>query len=135
MSKTGIIIIVVIVALLAIGGVYYATKGSPTSTATTAVSGTIVTYTDSGFSPGILSVKKGDTVTFKNNASDDMWVASNPHPLHNGYPTTGGCVSSTFDACHNIAPGSSFSFKFDIAGTWGYHNHLNSSEGGTVVVQ
>ncbi len=95
----------------------------------------VVTYTDSGFSPASLTVKKGGTVTFKNTASDAMWVASNPHPIHNGYPTTGGCVSSTFDSCSNIAPGQSWSFKFDLAGSWGFHNHLNPSEGGTIVVQ
>jgi plastocyanin len=95
----------------------------------------IVTYTDSGFSPQTLIIKKGDTVIFENNASDDVRVSSNPHPIHNDYPTTGGCVSSTFDSCGNIAPGQSWSFKFDIAGSWGYHNHLNPVEGGTIVVQ
>jgi plastocyanin len=94
-----------------------------------------VTYTDSGFSPKTLNVKKGDWVVFLNQASDAVRVASNPHPIHNGYPTTGGCVSSTFDSCSNIAPGQSWSFKFDLIGTWGYHNHLNPSEGGTIVVQ
>src|SRR5207244_484490 len=86
------------------------------------------------FNPQTLTVKKGDTVTFRNNASDDMRVASNPHPIHNGYPTTGGCVSSTFDSCSNTSPGDSWSFKFDIAGSWGYHNHLNPAEGGTIIV-
>lgn len=95
----------------------------------------IITYTDSGFSPSTLTVKKGDTVIFKNTASDDMRVASNPHPRHNGYPTTGGCVSSTFDSCSDIKPDTSWSFTFDIVGTWGFHNHLNPSEGGTIVVQ
>lgn len=94
-----------------------------------------VTYTDSGFSPAVLTVKVGTTVIFANNASDAMRVASNPHPIHNGYPTKGGCVGSTFDSCANIAPGTSWSFTFDIAGTWKYHNHLNPGEGGTIVVQ
>jgi plastocyanin len=94
----------------------------------------LVTYSDSGFSPKVLTVKKGDTVTFKNTASDSMRVSSNPHPIHNGYPTTGGCVSSTFDSCANIPAGQAWTFKFDILGSWGYHNHLNPSEGGTIVV-
>lgn len=94
-----------------------------------------VAYTGSGFSPSTLTVKNGDTVTFVNNSSSDMWVASNPHPIHDGYPTSGGCISSTFDSCSNIAPGQSWSFKFDITGNWGYHNHLNPSQGGTIVVQ
>lgn len=95
----------------------------------------VVTYSDSGFSPKTLTIKKGATVVFFDGASDDVRVASNPHPIHNGYPTKGGCVNSTFDSCSNIAPGQSWSFKFDIVGSWGYHNHLNPSEGATIVVQ
>lgn len=94
-----------------------------------------MTYTDSGFSPAVLTVKVGTTVTFLNGASDAMRIASNPHPVHTGYPTTGGCVGSTFDACHNIDPGSSWTFTFDKVGTWGFHNHLNPVEMGTIVVQ
>lgn len=99
------------------------------------VSQNIVTYTDGGFSPATITINKGDTVIFKNKSSSDMRVASNPHPLHNGYPTTGGCVGSTFDSCSDIAPGQSWSFEFDFVGSWGYHNHLNPSQGGTVVVK
>jgi len=95
----------------------------------------IVTYTDSGFSPSALNVRIGNTVIFKNTASDNMWVASNPHPTHNGYPTKGGCISSTFDSCGNISPGQSWSFKFDVPGKWNYHNHSNPRENGTIVVQ
>lgn len=94
-----------------------------------------VNYTESGFSPAVLTISKGETVTFVNQSSAPIRVASNPHPLHNGYPTTGGCVSSTFDSCSDIRPGGSWSFKFDLAGRWGYHNHLNPSEQGTIVVQ
>lgn len=95
----------------------------------------VVIYTGSGFSPSTITIKQGDTVAFENKASDNVRIASNPHPIHNGYPTTGGCVSSTFDSCGNIPPGQMWLFKFDIAGSWGYHNHLNPSQGGTVVVQ
>lgn len=108
----------------------------PESTTTPPVSlQNVVTYSDAGFSPASLTVKKGDTVVFKNTASDGVHVASNPHPTHDGYPTTGGCVSSTFDSCATTEPGQSWSFKFDIVGSWGYHNHLNPSERGTIVVQ
>lgn len=96
---------------------------------------TAVTYTDSGFSPATVTVQKGGTVVFKNAASDDLWVGANPHPIHNGYPATGGCIGSTFDSCGKIRPGGSWSFTFTFAGRWGYHNHLNPGEGGTVIVQ
>jgi len=146
MSRNGIWAFIVIVVLV-VGGIIYfnnrAKNNSTTSNNTTSTNQTftpptgsnVVVYTDSGFSPSTLTVAKGTTVIFFNNASDAVRVASDPHPLHNGYPTTGGCVSSTFDACANTAPGSQFDFKFDISGTWGFHNHLNPSEKGTIVVQ
>lgn len=95
----------------------------------------IVTYSDSGYSPATLTVKAGTTVTFKNESSRSMWTASGVHPTHRLYPTTGGCIASTFDACQGIQPGSSWSFKFNIVGTWKYHNHLNPSNTGTIVVE
>jgi plastocyanin len=138
-TKYKILLPIGIVVLLAAGcgksSPAPATNNSPAAQPTTQSGQNVVTYTDSGFSPASLTIKKGDTVTFKNSASDDVRVASNPHPLHTGYPTTGGCVGSTFDSCSNIAPGQSWSFKFDFTGSWGFHNHLNPAEGGTIIVQ
>ncbi len=94
-----------------------------------------ITYTDSGYSPSNLSVKKGETVTFKNQSSQSMWTAAAVHPSHRAYPTTGGCLGSTFDACTGIRPDDSWSFKFDISGSWKYHNHLNPGDTGTIVVE
>ena len=94
-----------------------------------------VSYGAEGFSPDTTTIKKGDTVLFKNESSDDIWPASGPHPAHTAYPTTGGCIGSTFDACAKIPPGGSWSFIFDIAGTWSYHDHLNSGRTGTIIVQ
>jgi plastocyanin len=94
-----------------------------------------VTYTDNGFSPASVTIPQGGTVIWKNMSSSGVRVSSDPHPLHNGYPTTGGCVGSTFDACKSILPGDSWPFTFTFVGSWGYHNHLNPSQRGTVVVQ
>ena len=94
-----------------------------------------VTYTNSGYLPSTLTVKKGETVTFKNQSSRAMWTASAVHPTHRGYPTTGGCLGSTFDACAGIQPGNSWSFKFDISGTWKYHNHLSPGDTVTIDIQ
>ncbi len=95
----------------------------------------VVTFTDNGFIPSTLTVAKGTTVVFVNNSAAALRVSSDPHPLHNGYPTTGGCVASTFDSCSNIQPGGRWSFKFDTVGTWGYHDHLNPVLKGTIVVR
>ena len=93
-----------------------------------------VFYTDKGFSPNSLTIRKGATITFQNQSTHDMRPASDPHPAHTDYPTTGGCVGSTFDACRIIKPGAYWSFEFDSVGTWKYHNHLNPSDTGTVIV-
>lgn len=98
--------------------------------------GNVIVYSDSGFSPKILTVKVGTTVIFSNQSSNPFWPASDPHPIHNGYPTQGGCIGSTFDACKGIVSGDSWwSFRFDKVGSWGYHDHLNPGQKGTVVVQ
>ncbi|MBI4427304.1 MAG: hypothetical protein HY569_02380 [Candidatus Magasanikbacteria bacterium] len=94
-----------------------------------------ITYTGSGFSPAMLKIKKGETVIFKNQSAESMWPASAMHPTHAVYPTTGGCIGSTFDACQNIQPGSSWLFQFNIVGNWKYHNHLNPSEFGAIIVE
>ena len=94
-----------------------------------------VTYTNNGFSPATITIKAGGTITFKNTSSRNMWPASGKHPTHTDYPTTGGCIGSTFDACKAIAPGGEWSFVFDIKGTWGYHDHVNPSSFGKIIVE
>lgn len=99
-----------------------------------------VTYTSSGFSPSPVTIAKGGTVTFVDQGGQPMWVASNAHPVHSGYDGTsrgthcaaGYIGEKPFDECGS---GSSYSFTFGKTGTWGYHNHIGSEEGGTVVVQ
>lgn len=155
MKKSYIIVGVVIIAVVAVLGFVFsvnrpAGSGSQPgvaqpvpqpaepaaqTTPAKAPSSITVTYTDSGFSPATVTIPKGGAVVFKNAASDGVWVASNPHPIHNGYPTTGGCARSTFDSCKSIPPGGSWSFVFTFVGSWRYHNHLNPGEGGTVIVR
>lgn len=91
------------------------------------VEGEVVTYTQTGFSPATLRVSLGTTVTFRNETSEPLWVASNPHPTHGNY--------SVFDAEVSIDQGAVFSFTFTKIGTWGYHNHMHSSFGGTIIVE
>lgn len=168
MSKNAILgIVVVIIVLLA--GVFFVTQKasapSPTATnpnagydaaaglpppasmnASTSVpaapntSASTITYTNTGFSPKSLTVKAGTPVRFVNNSSSTMWVASNPHPIHNGYDGTtlaqhcAARAARSFDECVAGGPGASFVFTFTKAGSWGYHNHLHTADMGTVVV-
>ncbi|KKQ42104.1 MAG: Plastocyanin [Candidatus Levybacteria bacterium GW2011_GWB1_37_8] len=87
----------------------------------------VVTYFDSGFSPTSLTVKIGDTITFKNQSGKSMWVASSSHPTHTAYPE--------FDAKRGVTMGENYVFTFTKAGNWKYHNHLGPFDTGVIIVQ
>jgi plastocyanin len=100
-----------------------------------------VNMSSSGFDPKTLTIKKGDTVVWFNTGTQNHWPASNVHPSHTVYPgsSINKCgtaqESDIFDACMGIAPGERYSFTFNEAGSWGYHDHLNTIRTGTIIVQ
>jgi plastocyanin len=85
-----------------------------------------VVLSKEGFQPPVLTIKKGDTVTFSTNLGIQYWPASNQHPIHADYPA--------FDPKRPVNPGEEWSFTFDRVGTWSYHDHLNSPIRGTIIV-
>jgi len=87
----------------------------------------VVTYGAKGFSPASVEVSVGATVKFVNDSGEKMWVASNPHPIHTDL--------SGFDQKTGVSKGGNYEYTFTKAGTWGYHNHLNSAVLGEVVVK
>jgi plastocyanin len=102
----------------------------------------MVTYTNEGYSPKELLVKKGDIVTFKNESSVPMWTASAMHPNHTAYPGTNiaNCgnammMDTMFDSCAEVPAGQVWKFQFNEAGEWGYHNHMQASHWGKIIVQ
>lgn len=95
-----------------------------------------VTHTTDGFSPETVEVSVGDTVRWKSD-TDNMWVATDVHPSHTVYsgtslgdhcPDTDG---NDFDQCETS---NTYTFTFEQAGEWKYHNHVQSSQAGTVIV-
>ena len=46
-----------------------------------------ITYTNDGFEPATLEVKRGAMVHFVNESDTQMWVASDSHPAHDVLPT------------------------------------------------
>jgi len=78
------------------------------------------------FVPVTSFVKVGTKVTFKNTSNKPHWVASDPHPTHTDLPG--------FDSKAEIAPGASYTYTFDKAGRWLFHDHLNPAFGGAVDV-
>lgn len=81
---------------------------------------------DGRFTPSELKIKKGDTIIWINRDSSQTWPASAIHPTHQVYPG--------FDALRGLSTGESYSFTFDKVGSWKYHDHLNSSVTGVVMV-
>lgn len=101
-------------------------NSNPTdSTSNQASTQNTIVYTDSGFSPSNLSVKTGTLVTVKNSSSSTLEYNSDPHPSHTTNPELNQ---------GSIEPGQSVSFKVTKTGTHGYHNHLNPSRKGSLVV-
>jgi len=133
-----IIIILVVIGIIAINS----SSQSPSPTPTPAVTDTgapvsvvqspaatavhTVTYTDGGFSPASVTIANGESVTWVNNSTGRMWVASNPHPTHTDLPG--------FDEKAFVDPGGSWTYTFMVTGTHGYHNHANPSQMGIIVV-
>lgn len=99
-----------------------------------------VTYSDSGFSPKEVAVALGTTVTFVNQSSSKMWVASAKHPDHTVYSGTSlsqhcpDTTNSAFDECTGDESGKTYSFTFNKEGVWKYHDHINSKMFGSVTV-
>jgi plastocyanin len=148
---------VVVVALIALGAWWYMGKDSGTAVtpegtvageterfpdgskdgAAEEVTSVTIGYTSAGFSPKTVTVQKGTKVTFVNQGTGEMWVASDEHPSHTQYsgtsrenhcPDPGGVA---FDQC---AVGTTFSFVFAKTGSFEYHNHRESDHKGTIVV-
>lgn len=144
-SKFFIIVLIVIITT----GIYFAVKKSPAQPVQTqsenssssenfqnnmdetpsveTISKTVVNYTDAGFNPSSIEIKKGDTVQFVNKSSGGMWVASGPHPTHTIYPE--------FDAKKSVPNGGIYEFTFTKVGSWSYHNHAGPEKSGTIIVK
>lgn len=86
-----------------------------------------VRYTNDGFSPKSLTVAVGTMVEFVNESARPMWVASNEHPEHALLPT--------FDQFETVDTGGTYTYVFDKPGTWSYHDHINPSLEGVIIVE
>ena len=146
--STSTYIIIGAAALVVLGGfLFFQSKTTPEVTAPPSGDGgeqgslSTVTYTDSGYSPREATISQGGTVTFKNQSSREMWPATAIHPTHTIYPGSDiqKCGTSEdsriFDACKGVAPGESWSFRFREEGSWGYHDHLQTSNTGKIIVE
>lgn len=86
----------------------------------------IIEMTANGFEPQEAAVDENSTVIFINKEKQARWPASNVHPTHDIYPE--------FDPKRAINSKESWSFKFQKAGQWKYHDHLFPHIRGTITV-
>lgn len=87
---------------------------------------TVIRMEDAGFNPAEVTINKDETIIFQNAGTKDYWPASDIHPTHGIYPE--------FDPKKPIKSGESWQFKFDKAGTWSMHDHLNPFSTGKITV-
>lgn len=85
-----------------------------------------ITLSTDGFSPETLSINAGTKVTWTNKSGSVASINSAVHPTHLVYPPLN---------LGEVQDGASVTLTFDKPGTYKYHNHLNPSQKGTIVVQ
>lgn len=146
--KTKWIVIGIVVIVIVLGGVFLFLKtnnqtsnnpstntqptiqtqatSTPTGSPATTEKVIEVSLTSEGFSPSTLTIEKGTKVVWTNKSGEEANVSSDPHPFHTDYPPLN---LGDFNDVGKLE------LVFDKSGTYKYHNHLNSSQRGTIIVQ
>ena len=143
-----IVIGIIVVVVIIVGFLFFRSfsqtpsvpvvQKQPTTTSATPSTGageesessTTITYTSSGFSPSDVTIKSGGSVTWMNDGDREIQIAANPHPVHTGNKeVSGGGFVLT------LQPGEQATVTMNEVGSHGYHNHLNSSQGGTITIE
>lgn len=114
--------IIIVLVLLVLSFLFFKNHSSNTGSKTY----TIV-LNNEGFSPKEIKIRKGDTVIFTSTTGKEFWPASDLHPTHGIYPE--------FDPRKPVLPSDSWSFQFNEAGEWRFHDHLNSLHTGKIKVE
>ncbi len=105
-------------------------QSSTDNTAVEVPESVTIVYTNTGFSPKSAMMKVGGSLTWTNNSDDEIQLGVNPHPGHTGDRSiTGG------EFVVALGKGESKTIVVSENGTFGYHNHLNPDNKGTITVQ
>lgn len=99
------------------------TSSDETTSSSVAVT---ITYDGNSFSSTADTMKAGETVKVINSSNKALDFDSDPHPAH---------TDNRELNLGDIAPGESRTFVIDKTGTWGYHNHLDASQNGSITVE
>ena len=86
----------------------------------------VIELREDGFYPKKITIREGETITFKTTRDTYFWPASNLHPTHTLYPE--------FDPAEPISPNKKWGFQFDQVGIWEYHDHIDPDARGIIYV-
>ena len=121
------VIVVLILAVVIATPLVYFTVNNSDSSADSQVAAEIA-IAGSDFSPKTIKVKKGQDVTWMNQDSNPHQISADPYPEGGSLPD--------LNSQEPLGQGESYTFVFDKAGTYTYHDHLNpESYKGTVIVE
>lgn len=81
---------------------------------------------DASFSPSVLTIKVGETVTWVNQDPFKHKIASDPHPTHTDLPEL---------LSGDLGEGETYNFTFKKAGQYSYHDELNPIKKGIIKVE
>lgn len=129
MSKRVLLAVVLGVSLITVGMVIFAGNRKPAqvSVEPTLSRDSQVAITKYGFVPHTLSIKKGTKVTWVNLDTTPHRIASDPHPNHTAL--------AGFDSKEPITAPNTYSFVFTKSGTFTYHDHVDPTRTGNIVVE
>jgi plastocyanin len=88
--------------------------------------GSTIIYNGSTYTLSAETVDAGTQVKITNTSDQQLDFASDPHPTHT--------QNSELNA-GDIGPGESKTITLNKTGTWGFHNHLNPSQKGSITVK
>lgn len=126
-SNRRLLVIVLVIAVFAITVIFLAVRRPSVTAPPLPTPQASVSITEGGFVPASLTVEAGTNVVWVNADSKLHRVASNPHPEHGDHPG--------LDSKESIEPDSDYGFTFEEPGTYNYHDHLNPTRNGTIIVK
>ena len=85
-----------------------------------------ISVSETGFDPQTVTVKVGAKVEWENATGATANVSSAPHPTHETYPPLN---------LGDFEPGATVELVFNEPGEYKYHDHLNPTKFGTIVVE
>jgi len=113
-----------VVLLIAILGVTSLTNNTANKNAAETVA--MIRITDHGFEPATLAVKTGTKIMWVNAGNSLHQVASNPYPR-------GGDLSNLKSVI--LSDNQNYTYIASTAGSFNYHDQMNPTINGTLVVQ